>query len=92
LYIFRFIYVDVGKNGAASDAQIWLKSSFREKLLENTLNIPSPEALPGSGTVVPYHIIGDDIFPLTTHLMKPYPREMSSTPNIITDQRIFDYR
>jgi hypothetical protein len=79
----------VGKNGQTSDATIWRQSTLRASLMTGTLNLPEPDNLPGSDMVLPYHIIGDDIFPLTTHMMKPYPRQVN-LDNM--ERRVFDFR
>jgi DDE superfamily endonuclease len=75
IHFISFIYVDVGTNGKISDATIWENSKLKESLLKNSLNIPSPTFLPETNVKIPYHIIGDDIFPLTNYMMKPYPRQ-----------------
>ena len=36
--------------------------------------------------LLPYHLVGDEIFPLKTWLMRPYPGQLSE------EQRIFNYR
>jgi hypothetical protein len=88
-FVFSFIYVDVGANGKVSDATIWENSKLKESVLNKSLGIPPSTSLPGTTTEIPHHFIGDDIFPLTNYMMKPYPRQK----NIIDiERRIFDYR
>ena len=50
-------------------------------------HIPQSRPLPGRSINVPYIAVGDDAFPLTTHLLKPFP--MSA---LTSEQRIFNYR
>jgi DDE superfamily endonuclease len=80
----------VGSNGKISDATIWEKCKLKESILNGTLNLPPPAALPFTDVLVPYHILGDDIFPLTTYLMKPYPRQrdLVDMPRRISDFRL----
>lgn len=40
-------------------------------------NIPPPQKLPSTDTVLPNVIIGDEAFALTANMMKPYPRQQS---------------
>jgi hypothetical protein len=65
---YQFIFVDIGKPGSVSDARIWQDSILKKALDNGDLNLPDP-----SGGIN-YHFIGDDIFPLTLHLMKPFTR------------------
>ena len=40
-----------------------------------------------SDTILPYHLIADDAFPLKSYIMKPFPHR-----NIEDDQAIYNYR
>ena len=84
---YKFLFVDVGAQGRASDAGVWAKSNLKEYLEEKRLQVPDDSFLPFSNIKSPYMIVGDDAFPLKTYLMKPYPGQ-----NISPDQRIFNYR
>ncbi|XP_066600581.1 putative nuclease HARBI1 [Prorops nasuta] len=70
---YKFIFVDVGKNGRCHDSSVFLESSLGKSLKENKLNLPEPSALPGSDYKMPNVIIADDAFALHPNLMKPYP-------------------
>lgn len=83
----RFIYVDVGSNGSCSDAGIFLQTDLRASLLNGTLGLPQPEPLPGGDAPVPYFFVGDDAFPLSSWMMKPYPHR-----GLTHEKRIFNYR
>lgn len=82
----RFIYIDVGCNGRTHDAGVLLQSGFR-KVLDNADKYFPNDKIIGNGRKLPYVIIGDDAFPLQTHIMKPY----SSNTNV-TERRIFNLR
>ena len=71
---YQFIYNDVGSNGSLSDGGAFRNCSLFEAL-ENGL-------LPNIG-----FIVRDDVFPLKTYLMKPYPGA-----NLAYDEKIYNYR
>ena len=54
------------------------------KDFESTL--PKPASFEGSGTEMPFVILGDEAYPLKTYLMKPFARKDSST-----EERVFNY-
>ena len=59
-----------------------------KKALENgTLNLPKPKSLSADSSDIPYVCVGDDAFPLTTYMMKPYHQK-----DLSPDKRIFNYR
>lgn len=86
---YKFIYVDVGACGRASDGGVWDRCSMKQalELEDNVLHLPHSDHLPFSDKQCPFVLVGDDAFPLKSYLMKPYPgREL-------TDEcRIFNYR
>ena len=84
---YKFMWVEVGADGACSDAQIFNSSQLKQKILNGTLNIPQPEPLPGDNQPMPYFLIGDDAFALRQWMMKPYSRR-----NMDHDQRVYNYR
>lgn len=73
-YCFRFI--DVGSDGRANDSTIFRNSTLKIAMEKNLLNWPD------GGLCV-----GDDAFPLETHLLKPYKLR-----GLTLEQRIFNYR
>ncbi|GFV37723.1 DDE Tnp4 domain-containing protein [Trichonephila clavipes] len=56
---------------------------------KNTFNVPPPKALPGTDTVIPHVIVGDEAFALHQNLMKPYPRQQSLHD---ASKAIYNYR
>ena len=86
---YRFMYVDVGAEGRASDSTLWKYSDFNQDLTKegNPLNLPEPDHFPGFEDKLPYYFVGDDAFELTQNLMKPYHHA-----RLALKERIFNYR
>ena len=55
--------------------------------VDNPLGNPAPKCLPGRKKPVPHVLVGDDAFPLTSYMMKPYPQT-----GLNEEKRIFNYR
>ncbi|XP_032678519.1 putative nuclease HARBI1 isoform X2 [Odontomachus brunneus] len=85
----RFIYIDLGTNGRMSDSSIWNKCSLKSHLRSNNLPLPQPSSLPESDINFPHVLVGDEIFPLTTKLLIPYPVDQCCNR---VDRKIFNYR
>ena len=85
---YRFLYVDVGAEGRASDSTLWKYSSFNEDLErpDNPLGVPKPTPFPGYRGDLPYYFVADDAFEMSLHLMKPFPSQ-----KLTLAQRIFNY-
>lgn len=84
---YKFMWVDVGANGAASDCGIYNRSDIEPALRNETIGFPIPEPLPNDDEDMPYFIVGDDAFPLRPYLMKPFSHRFLSRP-----ERIYNYR
>ena len=83
---YKFVYVDVGAYGRQSDGSVF-SNSLNQSLLANTINLPPPSNLPNTELTLPYVFVGDEAFPLTPNLMRPFPGR-----NLSHDKRIFNYR
>lgn len=86
---YRFLYIDVGSEGKASDGGIWARTTVQQMLNdpENPLRLPGPSRIRGMDDDLPYYMVGDDAFPLKYNLLKPYPQL-----NLNLRQRISNYR
>lgn len=84
---YSFMYVDVGVNGRISDGGVFRDSSLCRAMNANKLNFPPDQTLLGRSIPVSFTIVGDDAFPLSRRLLKPFPFRNAST-----GQRIFNYR
>ena len=60
----------------------------RQVATENILNIPNPRPLPNTNENMPFVFIGDEIFPLKRHFMKPFNRRGLES----VEKKIFNYR
>ena len=82
-YDYKFIYVEVGCQGRISDGGVFRNSSFYEKMVNNSLNLPPPKPMPKlnieswelleNDEAVPFVFMAYNAFPLTTGIMKEYP-------------------
>lgn len=85
-YIIR--YVDIGALGRQGDAGVFKHSPISQLLERKEFNIPLPESLYENGPILPYVLVGDEAFPLTNYMMRPYPGKNGMT----LEKRIFNYR
>lgn len=85
----KFVAVDVGSYGKEGDSGIFLKSNLGKKILNGSFGFPDANALPGSNTVLPFVILGDEAFRLHTHIMKPNTRKSA---NDDASKAVFNYR
>ncbi|CAN7951238.1 unnamed protein product [Ixodes pacificus] len=80
----RFLYIDVGAPGSDGDGGIWRTTPLRNAIESGTAGLP----ISGLGPVgVPPVIVGDNAFPLSINLMKPY-----TGTNLDEEKVIFNYR
>lgn len=84
---YRFTYVNVGINGRISDGGVFRESNLSHALFNDSLNLPKSHELSGRNIKVPFVIVADDAFPLSTRLLKPFPQR-----NLSQDNKIFNYR
>ena len=63
---YRFLWVDVGCQGRISDGGIFGHSSLKKHMTNVSLNIPKNEPLLCRNLPVPYVMVADDAFPVTS--------------------------
>ena len=66
---YKFLYCDIGANGAGSDAGIFNDTELKEYLEMNQVGLPPPEPLPGDDKPMPYFLVGDDIVSCVTDIL-----------------------
>ena len=84
---YCFTMIDIGGFGRDNDEPILNESEFGQAFekYQSELNIPSPKLV--ENLVLPYVLLGDDIFGLKTWLMKPYHGKC-----LLEDKRLYNYR
>lgn len=84
-----FINIETGYAGRNSDGGIFRASAIKHWITNEGLNIPLPSRLPDDENQYdfPYYFVGDEAFPLSRYLMRPYPQR--TLDNV---KRIFNYR
>lgn len=95
---YEFTYINVGIQGKESDSSVFTNSTLFQQMQDELLDIPPPKSLPvlqnnkptntAATTPVPYVIVGDEAFGLSTHLMRPYARAIAMDHR----KKIFNYR
>lgn len=84
---YRFIFVDIGSYGKASDSSIYKNSELFRKINEGTLNLPNDRPVSINGDPLPYTFVGDEAFGLSKHMLRPYGGK-----NLSQKKKIFNYR
>ena len=87
---YSFLYADVGGFGRQSDGGTWQNCTLGRALNNGELNLPSARKPPNCAVKLPYVFVADAAFPMSEHLLRPYPGFSSS--NLGQRQRIFNYR
>jgi len=82
----RFIFIDIGAYGKQSDGGSFSASTLRHFLEDFDSTLPKPASFEGSGTEMPFVILGDEACPLKTYLMKPFARK-----DLSCEERVFNY-
>ena len=74
-------------NGRNSDGGNLWRSPLKKTLEKNSLDLQRATPLPGLNIDMPYVLKGDDAFPLTITVIKPFPQS-----NLTMEKRVFNYR
>lgn len=86
---YKFIIVDIGAYGRNSDGGILTSSKLGQLLRDKKLGIPPNKSLPGTTEALPHVFVGDEAFPLSENLMRPYPGNQVSNNN---EKKVYNYR
>lgn len=68
---------------------MWANSAFSQAIDAGEINFPPPKQIPNSDISLPYAFVGDEAFPFSIHMMRPYARTLRSFGD---RERIFNYR
>ena len=84
---YCFTLVDIGQYGSNNDSGVLAKSDIGKGFDNNKMKLPLARNVQGcSYDPLPYYLVGDEIFPLKTWMMRPYPGKLTE------EQSIFNYR
>lgn len=86
---YCFTLFDVGQFGSNNDSGILANSKMGEAIENGSLKVPDFAKINADTGKIPYYFIGDEIFPLKTWLVRPYPEKA-----LVDDEekKIFNYR
>ena len=71
----KFIFIDISAYGKQSDGGTFSASTLYHFLEDFESTLPKPASFEGSGTEMPFVILGDEACLLKTYLMKPFARK-----------------
>jgi len=83
----KFVTVDVGAYGKQSDGGVFRYSALYQSLETRSLKLPEDTVVPNSEITLPHVFVGDEAYPLTIYLMKPYSRR-----TLDESKAVFNYR
>lgn len=85
---YSYSVVDIGAMGRRSDGGIFSDSEFGIALELDEMNIPPPRQIHEKNDFdFPFVFVGDEAFPLTHYLMRPFPKR-----GLNYAKRIYNYR
>lgn len=80
--------MDIGSEGRQCDSTIFQNSKLGQRFYDESLQLPVAKCVSATNNItLPYVLIADEAFPLTTFMMRPYPRN-----NLDTRKKVFNYR
>lgn len=68
----NFTYVNIGGYGSQSDCSVFQYSALGRAIVNNEVRWPAPQPLPQSNIQLNFFLIGDEAFPISEHMMRPY--------------------
>lgn len=89
---YNFTMVDVGAEGKNSDGGVYKTSDMGIRIADGTLQFPddAPLKLKPDGPALPHFLVGDEAFPLSRKIMRPYPGR--SEGNMPLREAVYNYR
>lgn len=85
---YQISLLDIGAPGRRSDGGIFHASEIGKRLQNGMLSIPPPRPVENGGQALPFVLVGDEAFPLTQYMLRPYPR----SGRFDRRKNIFNYR
>ena len=88
---YCFHLFDVGQYGSNNDAGVLAQGCIGKGFENDTLNLPAPETLNHcTYDPLPYFMVGDEIFPLKTWMMRPHPGKLNEEYSILDSNNFTD--
>lgn len=84
---YKFTYIDIGAYGSESDANVFASSQFGKDYFQGKIDFP-PNSFINDIKTPFFFFVGDDAFPMSKRLMKPYGGKTKLKTEVI----IFNYR
>ena len=85
---YCFTMFDMGQYGSNNNSGVLIGSEMGKKLELGALNIPCATTLNGClYDPLPHFLVGDEIFPLKTYLIHPYPGSALTEKNSVYNYR-----
>lgn len=85
---YRISLLDIGAPGRRSDGGVFYDSEIGKRFQNDMLSIPAPRPIEYGGQALPFILVGDEAFPLTRYMLKPYPR----SGRLDRRKNVFNYR
>lgn len=79
---------DTGATGRQSDGGVFRSCEIGRRFFSKNMDLPLPSPIGDDGLIIPYYIVGDEGFPLTEFIIRPY----SKYGKLGMCQKIFNYR
>ena len=80
---YCFTLFSLGHYGSNNDSEVLAKSKIGEMIGVRELDIPAPSTyITCDFDPLSYFLVGDEIFPLKTWLMRPYPSKLTKKQRI----------
>ena len=80
---YCFTMFDTGQYGSNNDVGVLKNSLFRKQFESGEMNIPTPRSVAGwRFDPLTYFMLENEIFPLTTWLMRPYPGQLTEEKKV----------
>ena len=71
---YEFTMIDVGDYGRLSNGSVFSSSNIGIAMEHNILHLTPARTLPRTNKLFQYIFVDDDVFPLKSHMVKPFPR------------------
>lgn len=85
---YCFVMLDIGAEGRQSDGGVFRRSEIGISFENINMNLPEPSQVEANGPVLPYVLVADEAFALTSYMMRPFPR----SKHLDLRKKVFNYR